>query len=76
MSLIPAEQSDFYLIHDLPDELRIDLAFDAASDLKLLANLTSVFWATETNSLKDQIEFSLSAVYKINEILYLHLDFI
>lgn len=72
---IPAAQSDFYLIHNLPDELRIDLAFDAASDLKLLANLTSVFWATETNSLKDQMEFSTSALYRINEMFTPSLGF-
>jgi len=73
--LIPAEQNNFYLLHTLPDELRIDLAIDAASDLKLLANLTSVFWATETNSLKDQIEFSASALYRINEMFTPSLGF-
>ena len=73
--LIPAEQSDSYLLHTLPDELRIELAFDAASDLKLLANLTSIFWATETNFLKDQIEFSASAVYKIDEMFTPSLGF-
>ncbi len=73
--LIPAEQSDSYLLHTLPDELRIDLAFDAASDLKLLANLTSILWETETNFLKDQIEFSFSAVYKINEMFTPSLGF-
>jgi hypothetical protein len=73
--LIPAEQSDSYLLHNLPDELRIDLAFDAASDIKLLANLTLVFWETQTNSLKDQIEFSASVVYKINEIFTPSLGF-
>lgn len=73
--LIPAEQSDFYLIHDLPDELRIDIAFDAANDLKLLANLTSIFWKTETNFLKDQIEYSFSAVYQFNEMFAPSLGF-
>ena len=72
---IPAEQNDFYIIHDLPDELRIDLAFDAASDLKLLANCTSVFWKSETNFLKDQIELSFSAVYMINEMFTPSLGF-
>lgn len=72
---IPAEQSDSYLLHTLPDELRIDLAFDAASDLKLLANLTSIFWETENNFLKDQIEFSMSAVYNINEMFTPSLGF-
>lgn len=72
---IPVEQSDSYLLHTLPDELRIDLAFDAASDLKLLANLTSVFWANETNSLKDQIEYSFSAIYQINEMFTPSLGF-
>lgn len=73
--LIPAEQSDSYLLHTLPDELRIDLAFDAASDLKLLANLTSIFWKTETNFLKDQVEYSFSADYKINEMFTPSLGF-
>lgn len=73
--LIPAEQSDNFLIHDLPEELRFDMAFDAATDLKLLANLTSVFWETETNFLKDQIGFSASAVYKINEMFTPSLGF-
>ncbi len=27
-----------------------------------------MFWKTETNDLKDQIEFSVSTVYKINEM--------
>ena len=65
----------FIVLHNIPDELRIDLAFDAASDLKLLANLTFIFWATETNFLKDQIEFSASAVYKINEMFTPSLGF-
>lgn len=63
------------LFGEIPDEFRIDLAFDVASYLKLLANLTSVFWETETNFLKDQIEFSASAVYQINEMFTPSLGF-
>lgn len=72
---IPVEQSDTDLQHNLPDELRIDLSCDAASDFKLLTSITSIFWKTETNFLKDQIELSFSAVYKIDEMFTPSLGF-
>ena len=61
-------QVESYLIGSTPSELRIDCGVDATSSLKFLLNLTTIFWKTETNSLKDQIEFSASAVYNINEM--------
>lgn len=56
------------LVSQTPVELRFDFAIDATENLKFLTNLTAIFWKTETNNLKDQIEFAVSTVYKINEI--------
>jgi|WetSurMetagenome_2_1015567.scaffolds.fasta_scaffold24827_4 hypothetical protein len=72
---IPASTSDIYLIHSIPFELRFDLGIDATNDLKLLANLSWVFWKTKSTILEDQIEFSISAVYKINEMFTPSLGF-
>ncbi len=59
---------DQYYYGNTAPEIRFDLAIDATTQLKFLSNLTSVFWKTETNALKDQIEFSFSTIYKINEM--------
>ena len=56
-------------------ELKFDIALDATTQLKFLSNLTTVFWETETNFLKDQIEFSASAVYNINKMFTPSLGF-
>ena len=56
------------LISQTPAELKFDSAIDATKNLKFLINLTSVFWKTETNNVKDQFEFSASSAYQINEM--------
>ncbi len=56
------------LISQTPAVLKFDSAIDATENLKFLTNLTTIFWKTDDNNLKDQIEFSASAVYKINEM--------
>ena len=63
------------LLYCTPSELKFDLTVDATPDLKFLTNLTTVFWESEKISLKDQIEFSTSAVYRINEIFSPSLGF-
>jgi len=73
--LIPAEISESYLLHSLPDELRFDLAIDVTQNLKFLTNLTSIFWKNDQNFLKDQIEYSGSAVYNLNEMFTTSLGF-
>ena len=72
---IPAETGDFYLSHSLPFELRFDLGVDATTDLKLLANLSRLFWKTKSTILEDQIEFSFSTIYDINEMFSASLGF-
>jgi hypothetical protein len=63
------------ILYNTPSELSFDLVVDAAEELKFLTKLTSVFWATGADNLKDQIEFSFSAVYKINEMFSPSLGF-
>ena len=72
---IPAETDNFYLSHTLPFELRFDLGVDATTDLKLLANLSRLFWKTKSTILEDQIEFSFSTIYDINEMFSASLGF-
>ncbi len=73
--LIPAEISTSILVASLPDELRFDLAIDATQNLKFLINLTSVFWKNDQNYLQDQVEYSTSSFYNINEMLTTSLGF-
>jgi hypothetical protein len=72
---IPAETDNFYLTHTLPFELRFDLALDATTDLKLLANISRVFWKTKSTILEDQVEFSFSTFYDINEMFTTSIGF-
>lgn len=54
------------LISSTPAEMKLDIAVDVTQKLMFLTNLTSVFWEAESNNLKNQIEISASALYKIN----------
>ena len=72
---ISIDLPSYDLVYDLPSELRFDLAIDGTENLKLLANLTGIFWKNETNNLKDQFEYSLSSVYRINKIFSPSLGF-
>lgn len=57
-----------YYFASTPSELKFDCTIDAIENLKFLTNFTAIFWKTDYSNLKDQIEFSTSAVYRINEI--------
>lgn len=60
-------QVESYLIGSTPAELRLDCGIDAISSLKFLLNLTTIFWNDESDDVKDQFEFSTSALYEFNE---------
>jgi len=60
-------QVEQYLIGSTPAELKIDCGVDVTSSLKFLLNLTTIFWNAQTNNVKDQVEFSTSALYTFNE---------
>lgn len=56
-----------YYVGKIPTELRFDLAADITTNFLLYSNLTTVFWKTSENNLKDQIEFSTGVAFKISE---------
>jgi long-subunit fatty acid transport protein len=56
-----------YYTGETPAELRFDLAADITTNFLLYSNLTTVFWKTSNNNLKDQIEFSTGVTFNISE---------
>lgn len=56
-----------YYVGSSPPELRFDFVTDLTQNIKILMNLTGVFWKDSENNLKDQLEYSAGAAYDINE---------
>lgn len=57
------------LVDRIPAELRFDIAVDISNNFLISTNVNHVFWNTSKNNLRNQIEFSASSVYKLNELL-------
>lgn len=60
-------QVEQYLIGSTPAELKIDCGVDVTSSIKFLLNLATLFWDDQIDNVKDQVEFSTSALYSFNE---------
>ena len=60
-------QVDNYVTGSTPAEMKFDLSIDALSQLSFLMNVSSVFWDNGNSNVKDQLEFSTSAVYTFND---------
>ncbi len=52
-----------------PSELHFDIAVDAVNDLKFLGGLRTVFWSTQNENYKDQVEISFSTLYRFSEMI-------
>ncbi len=53
---------------NIPDQFSLDFSRDLSDQFKLNGSLMGVFWQRTNNNLKDQLEFSASMIYKVNEI--------
>ncbi len=60
-------QVDYFVTGSTPAEMKFDLSIDALPQLSFLMNVSSVFWDNGNSNVKDQVEFSTSAVYTFND---------
>lgn len=62
-------QVDNYVTGSTPAEMKFDLSIDALPQLSFLINVSSIFWDNGNSNVKDQLEFSTSAVYTFSDDL-------
>ncbi len=60
--------SKFNLIGNVPDKFNLDVSADLTESFRLNAMITGVLWEGDNDQLKNQIEFSVSGIYRINEM--------
>ncbi|OQA68186.1 MAG: hypothetical protein B6D44_16790 [Ignavibacteriales bacterium UTCHB2] len=76
----PNNRTNYYLhpielFYKSPSELNFNIAVDATNDLMFLGGLRAVFWSSQKEYFKNQLEFSLSGLYKFSEIVKASLGF-
>ena len=59
---------NYRLVGKIPDRFNIDVSADLSELFRLNAMVTGVLWEAEYDALKNQLEFSASGIYKINEM--------
>lgn len=67
-SNIGAQLYNYNIVGYIPDEFKLDLTIDLTSDLRLNTLIAGVLWENDNNNQKNQLEFSASAIYMINEM--------
>ncbi len=66
---IPAYISSKYnLVGSVPDKFNLDVSADISEFFRLNAMITGVLWEADNDNIKNQLEFSASSVYRINEM--------
>jgi hypothetical protein len=60
--------SNYILVGQIPDRFNIDVSADLSESLKLNTMITGVLWEADNDYIKNQLEFSASGVYRINEM--------
>ena len=55
--------------------MKFDLSIDALAQLSFVMNVSSIFLDNSNSNVKDQIEYSFSAIYQINEMFTPSLGF-
>ena len=63
-----AATADNLITGHIPDKFSLDFSKDLSNAVTLNASAAGIFWHRDNNILKDQIEFSASTIYKINEM--------
>ena len=66
---IPAYiNSKFNLVGSVPDKFNLDVSADLTESFRLNAMITGVMWEADNDNIKNQLEFSASGIYRINEM--------
>jgi hypothetical protein len=66
---IPAVINTKYnLIGSVPDKFNLDVSVDLSESFKLNTMITGVLWEPDNDYIKNQLEFSASGIYQINEM--------
>ncbi|HCY76980.1 MAG TPA: hypothetical protein DHV28_13750 [Ignavibacteriales bacterium] len=66
---IPAYiNSKFNLVGSVPDKFNLDVSADLTESFRLNAMITGVMWEPDNDYIKNQLEFSASGIYRINEM--------
>lgn len=67
ISVIPFNYK-FNLIGSVPDKFNLDVSLDLTESFRLNTMITGVLWEADNDYIKNQLEFSASGIYKINEM--------
>lgn len=70
----PNNRTNYYLhpielFYKSPSELNFNIAVDAANDLMFLGGLHTVLWSDQNGNYKDQVEISISTLYRFSEMI-------
>ena len=66
---IPAVINTKYnLIGNVPDKFNLDVSADLTETFRLNAMIIGVLWEGDSENIKNQLEFSASGIYRINEM--------
>lgn len=66
---IPAViNSKFNLVGSVPDKFNLDVSADLTESFRLNTMITGVLWEADNDYIKNQLEFSASGIYRINEM--------
>ena len=66
---IPAYiNSKFNLVGSVPDKFNLDVSADLTESFRLNAMITGVMWEADNDNIKNQLEFSASGIYRINDM--------
>lgn len=66
---IPAYiNSKYNLVGSVPDKFNLDVSADLSESFRLNAMITGVLWEADNDYIKNQLEFSASGIYRINEM--------
>jgi hypothetical protein len=73
---IPAVINTKYnLIGSIPDKFNLDVSADLTESFRLNAMITGVLWEADNDNINNQLEFSASGIYRINEMFAPSLGF-
>ncbi len=60
--------SKYNLVGSVPDKFNLDVSADLSESFRLNAMITGVLWEADNDNIKNQLEFSASGIYRINEM--------
>jgi len=60
--------SNYNLKGSVPDKFNLDVSADITESFRLNVMITGVLWEADNDQVKNQLEFSASGIYRINEM--------